>query len=772
MRELIVFTNSRNIREFVKKYDGILLPKITTIGVFFSEILYNKTKTQVFEISRVLYLNEAVKKTENLEKKLNIRSQFFEFLQNKEYLFSFFKELSDSKKTINDLKSSDIYSEYEEHLEILDELFNNYKEILDKNGVYDDITLPFDYEIDESYIRSFDKITIKIDGILTNFNIEILDKIRNFTNVILKFKASDLNSNLVLNLEKLSSLEIELGFSYELNLSTNTLNKISPLPSKKSIKLRGFKSQTLQALYVYTKISSFIRAGILPEDIVVILPDESFSEILKLYDFNNMLNFAMGFKFKNTLFYKIFSEILECLKSQKELDLTHNYLQNDVYTKTELFLNKANLSSQIYENFKKNYDEICDFNQFKSLINSILTISGESNLSEILDEVLFEIEIFLRSFTLKFSEICEIFSMLIRSKQIDHVGGGKVSVMGLLESRGMKFRAVIIPEFNDNLVPSRVVNEMFLNSEVRKRAGLISYTQRENLQRFYYKSLIEASEFTAICYKNSNSEIPSRFLKEFEVVDDNEFSDSDYMKLLETSKTSLNLEPTDIKIAHDFFKEPLSFSRLNDYIKCPKMYAYKRIFCTKEAKNVDKENTNLTRGTSLHEIVANSYENNKFDYQKFCALVDSKFLGIYGEIVKENFKNFNIDLGGIVEHEVDITNKEFEGIFIKGKIDRVEKTAEDIYLTDYKLGKLDSATKSFQLAFYQALLGIEESINSYFSFTQMSSEPPHKDYNLETLKEKISQLKEISGKVIKFEENHNFCRNCPYTLICKRSVNG
>lgn len=772
MKELIVFTNSRNIRDFVKNYSGVLLPKITTIGAFFSEILYHKTKTEVFEISRILYLNEAVKKTENLEKRLNIKSEFFEFLQNKEYIFSFFKELSDSKKSISDLKSSDIYAEYEEHLEILDELFKNYIEILDKNGVYDDITLPLSYEIDESYIRSFDKITIKIDGILTNFNVEILNKIRNFTNITLEFKASNLNSNLIINLEKLIGLEIKEGFSYELNLTTNTLAKISPLRDKKSIKVRGFKDETLEALYVYTKISSFIKAGIPPEDIAVILPDENFSEILKLYDFNNMLNFAMGFKLKNGIFYKVFSEILECLKGKKELNLSPDYLQSSSYTKTELFLNQLNLTPEIYENFKNNYNEICNFDEFKTLINEIVTISGGENLRDILDEALFEIEIFLRNFTLKFGEVCEIFSMIIRSRQIDHVGGGKVSVMGVLESRGMKFRAVIIPRFNDNLVPTRVVNEMFLNSKVRKRAGLISYTQRENLQRFYYKSLIDASEFTAICYKDSNSEIPSRFLSEFEVIYDDEFSDNDYIRLLQTSKKGLNLDPTTIKISHDFFEKPLSFSRLNDYLNCPKFYAYKRIFYLQEPKCVDDENINLTLGVKLHEFVAKSYENNKFNYQKFCALVDSQMRGIYAEIIKQNFKKFSIDMGGIVEHEVEVNSKEFEGILIEGKIDRVEKTPDDIYLTDYKLGRLTNATKSFQLAFYQALLGVEESINSYFSFRQMSGEPPHKEYNLENLKSKISELKEISNKEIDFEENKSFCRNCPYTLVCKRSVNG
>lgn len=776
MNELIVFTNSRNIREYVANFSDIILPKMTTIGAFFSEILYHKTYVECSEISRIVYLNEAVKNTQNLESKLHIKGEFFEFLKNKEYLFSFFKELSDSMKTVSDLKSSDIYAEYEDHLEILENLLSNYKEILAKNKVYDEITLASEYEIDEYYIKSFDKITVQIDGILTNFNIEILRKIKSLTTIILKFQASNLNENLVQNLENLTNLNIEQGFIYELNLATNELIKVSSLPHKKSIKFRGFKDEVLEALYVYTKISSFIKDGISPQDIAVILPDEDFSEILKLYDFNNMLNFAMGKKLKNTLFYQTFTSIINAIKEDKELDFSDKYLEKCAFTKTELFLNLANLNSEIYAKFKENFKKNIEFSKFESLIYKLLEVVKEESLKSLLVDPLYELDIFMRSFNLKFFEICEIFSMLIRNVQIDHVGGGKVSVMGVLESRGMKFKGVIIPRFNDNLVPTRVVNEMFLNSQVRKRADLISYKQRENLQRFYYKNLISNARSVAISYKNADDAMSSRFLKEFDLIEDLEFSDEDYINLLKTSQKELNSEPTTIKITHNFFEKPLSFSKLNDYLNCPKYYAYKRIYYIQDPKPVDDKNNNLFLGNKLHDLVANSYDDTKFNYTKFCDLVDSdkELDEIYQQIIKKSFVNFGslIDKGGIVKHEVEFENVEFEGVLIKGKIDRIEKTHEDIFLVDYKLGKLDNALKTYQLAFYEALLGVENAISSYFSFRLMKKDLPHKDANLENLKKIINELKELSKSEIEFEENSSFCRNCPYTLICKRIVNG
>ncbi|NLY04358.1 MAG: Dna2/Cas4 domain-containing protein [Campylobacter sp.] len=778
-KKLFIFSNSRSIKEFHSKFNDVLLPKTMTIGGFFKECIYHDKFSECSEISRILYMNEAVKKTENLEDKLHISSEFFKFLQNKEYIFSFFKELAEYKKNILDLSQSDIYAQYEEHLEILDSLFKNYTEILSQNRVYDDITLPFYYHIDSNYIENFDEINIEIDGVLTNFHLEILDKISKLTSINLFFKASLLNQNLIQNLERLTALNIPKDHSYKLNLSSNLLENLGRLDDKKEVKVRGFKNDTLQALYIYEKISTFTAKGILPDHIAVIIPDESFSEVLKLYDFKNMLNFAMGMSFKETLFYKLFTQLTKFAKEQRPLELRDDYLNSHEYTKDELFLNHTNISIKIYTKLNSDFNKIVEYSYFKEFINELLEISGNDNIKKLLIDPLYDIEIFMQNFTLKLGEICEIFSMLIRNLTIDHVSGGKVSVIGLLESRGMKFDAIVVPCFNDDLVPNRVINEMFLNSNVREQAGLISYKDRENLQRFYYKNVINSAKFVAICYKESQNSIPSRFLEEFEISKDDEYSDEEYLALLKTGDTELNLEDYSFKQKYNFFEHPLSFSRLNDYLSCPKMYVYKRILKIKEAKKVDDANISLLLGSKIHELIAKSYENsNLFNYSKFCDLLDSKseLNEIYKEIFKVKFKNFSslIDRGGVVEHEKSFveTPVKFEGIFIEGRIDRVEQTANGTVLTDYKLGSLDSAINSYQLAFYEALMGIKECERQYFSFRFMSFKPPHKEKNLENLKEEIKKLKSISEEESLFDKNESNCKYCPYTLLCKRVVNG
>lgn len=61
------------------------------------------------------------------------------------------------------------------------------------------------------------------------------------------------------------------------------------------------------------EISHFVRKGLKPENIVVITPDESFCEFLRLFDKDNMLNFASGISIKESLFYQNFKHFMKVL---------------------------------------------------------------------------------------------------------------------------------------------------------------------------------------------------------------------------------------------------------------------------------------------------------------------------------------------------------------------------------------------------------------------------------------------------------------------------
>lgn len=805
---LQVFSTRRAIRASQQELSDGFLPKAITIYEFFNNALFVPNRSRATQIDQILLMREAVQNTKNATQKLNFKSNFYEFLKNKEYIFSFFKELAISKKSISDLKNGDYYSAYDEHLEILAQLFDEYQNALFSRGLYDDITLPQIYDINTDFIGGFDEIVIFLDGILSEFELEILQKIAQTQVVKIVFYSSILNQKLLLMLGEISKITIpvcEIDTKFELNLSTNLLTQLKSDYRENAIFVREFESESLECAYIFEKISTFLRDGIVPEKIGVILPNESLSELLRVYDENNLLNFAMGKSVRKTLFYEVFSRLLSCAHEQKKLNLTDkftNFIEDSTFlTPDELFLNLSKITAQIYEYLCKNLEFTCDYAKFSALIDEILSITNEKQIREIAAPILEVLEILCKKYGLNLGEVAQIFLVELGNKSIDDVRGGKVSVMGVLESRNMKFDALIIPDFNDDLIPRAEISEMFLNSKVRQNAGLISYTQRENLQRFYYQNVIKKTKFCAICYVKNEQKTPSRFLKSLNFIHDAEYLDDEYLAIFGANFAIKELNFMTPNLAHNFFEKPLSFSRLNTFLTCEKRYFYQYILALKEPKSLMQSGTSL--GNSLHDSLRDYYgQNERFEMAKFEPFF-TKTAQEYGLDELEIRLNL-LKIGGDFSHnlrqleayfphsfcEIPRENIKFDGVILTGRIDRIlfsdvnfikndaqqnsanldqilrEKSAK-FCVVDYKSGNVDS--KSLQLAFYEALLGVD--CESYFlglNETKLISS----EKNLDDLREILQKIGEISLREHDFipPQTVQNCTYCPYKIICKGEI--
>ena len=437
------------------------------------------------------------------------------------------------------------------------------------------------------------------------------------------------------------------------------------------------------------------------------------------------------------------------------------------------------MSEQLFEKFKASYFELCEFGKFKELIDELLVLENEPRCEEKLALELFRMENLCRYFSFSLKQLSEIFLLNISRLSIDDVGGGKISVMGMLESRGMKFDGVIIVDFNDNFIPARSANEMFLNSKVRQKAGLISYIERENLQRFYYESLINNAKKVAIsCCVNEES-IPSRFLKNFKTIKDEKFSDEAYLKLFLKGEASLNLKDDEVILEHDFFANPLSFSTLNLFLTCPRKYYYTKIAHIDAPKAIAGE-LGTKQGNSVHSALFEYYtsefykQNNTFDLAVFKEMLAKQNLTpLEFEIWTHKFKEYEIYENErlragfrVFECEKEVQS-EFCGVQINGFIDRIDVGANgDVLILDYKTGEAN--VNSLQLAFYEALYGGEVR-SAYYALKNEPSLVSSKK-NVEDLTGEIEKLKGINKTKINFERKSGACAFCEYVTLCRREL--
>lgn len=91
-------------------------------------------------------------------------------------------------------------------------------------------------------------------------------------------------------------------------------------------------------------------------------------------------------------------------------------------------------------------------------------------------------------------------------------GEGRISVMGILETRGIRFNYVLIPEFIEENVPALSHKDIFLNTTIRQKVGLPTRVDRENLQKYYYSQLFKRSKEVWILTLDNQEDKPSRFL--------------------------------------------------------------------------------------------------------------------------------------------------------------------------------------------------------------------------------------------------------------------
>ncbi|EGR6366844.1 hypothetical protein I6Q15_000659 [Campylobacter upsaliensis] len=792
--KLYIFSSSRKIKEYYQQSKGTnaLIDQALSVAEFLDKICLSQGfRASAYE--QLLLMQEACKKSQNLEQKLGISTEFFAFLKNNEYLFSFFRELALENKSIKDLQNSDYYASYNEHLEILDCVFQNYLNLLKRENLYDELSLPLSYTLNLDFLEDYESIIYDLEGFLSHFELSLLLQIAKHKELILRFKTSKFNLAYFKELPFLKDVNLKENYHYEFNITQNILLKKESLKPKSAfVKVQQFELRILQVAFVLDEISSFIRAGLKAEDIVVITPDESFCDFLRLLDQNNMLNYASGVSIKESLFY----QRLRSLYESANLDDFHFDDNKDYFNEAQNFDLHNSLLHYFeldFKEFKEHFTKECEFSYFETLIKQFLA-NENSELRLFVEKELFFIKNLLTNQKLNLKQILELFFIQISSFKQSYVGGGAVTAMGILESRGLSFDGVIVVDFNEDLIPKRSVNELFLNNEVRTKAGLISYEKRENLQRFYYEQLFKNAKKISICYVENEEKSRSRLLEDLEFRLDltKEFSQKAYLNALKLNYKAkqINLEPPQApKLKHNLFATPLSYSRLTLFLESKRTYFYKYIKHLKEPRELKmdiKEQNDRKRlknlGIFIHRILELYYKHyDFFDEKLFASLLENEgqkegLDALDLELLKIKFKEFakkeqeRFKQGYHIKHlELNIDKSiilEGQRIELTGKIDRIDSNERfGELILDYKSGKIPE--KSYQLAFYK-LLYDENAHAAFYDLNDFELKEGKDTKSIFALKEELEKLLKEVGKEIVFEnEKSDFC---PYKLLYEKDL--
>jgi inactivated superfamily I helicase/RecB family exonuclease len=787
---MFVFVTTRALRSFVaSNQTNRLLPKLLTIDDFFSKIIDTSSLKFIDKEHRFLLLKKATQIKEFHQ--LGLSNQFNDFLNHSEYLFRFFTELSSEKVSIETLQEVDTYEFYKNHLDILKTIQHNYLNSLKQHDLVDKISLPMHYKLNIEFIQSFEQIEIFFEGYFTQFEFELIQQVCQYTTVIINLKTNEYNKKSYKKFE-VFDFELQTNRHYRLNLTQRTILMQTVLDTKKNLKaLKAFNLRINQIAFVKHSIYEMIQQGIAADNIVVIVPDESFTSYLQLFDKQRYFNYAMGKSIETSFLYA-------------HAHALYGYL-NEKEHKQYAYIDFIELSIPfIQEEFEPFFNKNITQEHFEKLIAFLIKQESNQEILEKFEEKVYALKRLLFTYDepIRFKEAFKFLLQKIQEITLDDTSGGKVTVMGLLETRGLCFDGVVIVDFNEEVVPKRSIKDKFLSTKVKHIAKLPTLKDRENLQKYYYERLCSGAKALYVsCVHNESNQV-SRFAHELFNYNAIESKPTDalYENILYQAHTLQHTHQT-IQLNINLAQFKWSASRLKTFLTCKRAYYLKYILGLKEHTQSLKPRS-FELGSYIHKVLEEFYTIHKQvlptmndtilnDYFNLSSVknpyllldlaVWQKRLETFIQKEKEDF---------LTQKEVFKTefNFEFEyqGITLQGVIDRVDLSSNALEIIDYKTSsslKVDSiktyeTSKDFQLAFYY--LAMKAFLHKNPKYAHLEIEPYYYDlYNVCKVKESVldeklqrldALLNQLYTTTVNFEQTNEqtACHYCSYKTICER----
>ena len=771
MKKLYIYPTSRALRKISdenRNKEGFL-PTLMRIDEFEARLIL-LDKIIIDNLQRTLFLQESADFEEF--KVLHFELDFIRFFTKSNAIFKFFEELTQEEVSFNELKEADAYAQYDRDISILEKLFDNYKKLLYSKGLTDKAFIPNSYKLNRDFLENYNEIEIFLEGYLSKFELNLFNQVAQIKPLTIHYSTSSFNFKMQ---ERFNDLGIFLpnNSNTSFSLTTKKIIKSTKVEQKLNGEVYFVEQRVQQVSVIFNEIERMVENNINPEDIVVVLPNEQFKEHLKLFDKAKNLNFAMGDSFSDKPLYK-------------KLYAIYRYW-SDFSDENLATIKGYKIETKELENIN-----LIDKVTIKSFFNMLERFSFFS-YEPVIEESYFEFSKLFSEQNFTKKEWLFLWLKQLMKIRIDDTNGGKITVLGVLETRGIVFDGVIIVDFNEGVVPTILKKDQFLSSTVRDFAKLPSKEDREALQKEYYKQLISKSKDAVIVYSTSEHSLPSKFLYELKLKEAKPAPIS--LSLFYDQESKLVEEKTPIVENFDASKEEWSPSKFKIFLECKRKFYYKYI------ENIpDRKDKDFNDGSVLHKLLEELFKSS-FSNINELEIAFAKVLELNEELIndepqmeykkllwKEKLKGFfnsqinHFNLGWrILDLEKKVSGT-IDGIRFKGKIDRIDVKKDETLILDYKSGKLEKEKKEFkpekerdfQMPIYYELLEKEHSNISLFFIKILEEGEMQKveflDERLELLKELIKELKETKSFSAFKCEDLKYCRYCEFTLLCQRGA--
>ena len=330
-----------------------------------------------------------------------------------------------------------------------------------------------------------------------------------------------------------------------------------------------------------------------------------------------------------------------------------------------------------------------------------------------------------------------VFLDIINITTVDYQGDAYngLQIMGVLETRVLDFKNIIVASLNEGILPSGKSNNSFITYDLKKEYRLPTFSEKDAIYTYHFFRLLHRAENITLLYNNFSDGLgggeKSRFISQIEFEKNPRHKIT--KKIISYNNPSHKLELRSIKKTDDVVqkikdiaKKGFSPSVLTSYIRNPMDFYLQKVLAINPTKTVEEIVAANTLGTIVHDTLESFYkplEGEKLKLDTLEAMkikigseVEKQFKKTYKEgtykkgknlIIFEaakyfilNFINYEIDdiKNG---NEIKILNIESRLVSdfpicdvdfdtkIKGKVDRIDEYNGALRIIDYKTGVVE-----------------------------------------------------------------------------------
>jgi PD-(D/E)XK nuclease superfamily len=325
-----------------------------------------------------------------------------------------------------------------------------------------------------------------------------------------------------------------------------------------------------------------------------------------------------------------------------------------------------------------------------------------------------------------------------------------LQIMGILETRSLDFKNVILLSVNEGIMPKANVSGSFIPYHLRRGVGLPTVEEQNAMYAYYFYRLLQRAESVIFVYNSGSNGLrtgeKSRFLYQlllespFDIVEsaiENTIDPAAVYPIMIEKKGKV------LEILNGFIESGrrMSPTALDQYVQCPLSYYFKYIAHFEEEEEVSEEVNARLFGTIFHAVMEAVYSpvlNKTVDADMITEIIDNEpgidlmlseafykhffksttnsdrpqIAGrnklIFEVIKKMVFQTLAVDLTRTpfyvrgLELQTETMIPVFQGtkaIRTGGVIDRIDLKSGVLEILDYKTGKADHALDSIEELF-------------------------------------------------------------------------